>query len=61
MYQDLKDLYALVLPPMSLFESKMNEMSQGYEQSMEMIRRYDEVISDKANKTAIIELYSVLK
>jgi len=31
LYQDLKDLYAKVLPPLSTFESKMTEMSLGYE------------------------------
>ncbi len=61
MYQDLKDLYNKVLPPLSTFEAKMDEMSASYEQSKEMIRRYDEVISDKANKTAIKEIYEVMR
>jgi len=30
-YQDLKDLYAKVLPPLALFEREMNTMSIGYE------------------------------
>jgi len=32
-------------------------MSQDYEQSKEMIRRYDEVLLEKANKLALKELY----
>ncbi|CDW75242.1 UNKNOWN [Stylonychia lemnae] len=56
-YQDLKDLYSKVLPPLAHFEEKMDRMNQGYEQSKEMIRRYDEIISDKANKVAINEIY----
>lgn len=61
MYQDLKDLYSKVLPPLSTFEAKMDEMSASYEQSKEMIRRYDEVLSDKAGKTAIKEIYEHMR
>jgi hypothetical protein len=61
LYQDLKDLYAKVLPPLSTFESKMTEMSLGYEQSKEIIIRYDEILSEKANKTAIKELYENMR
>jgi len=35
----------------------MDMMAQGYEQSKEMIRRYDEVLSEKANKTAIKDIH----
>lgn len=35
-------------------------MSRDYEQSMEMIRRYDEVLLEKANKMAIKEVYEHL-
>ena len=61
LYQDLKDLYAKVMPPLSVFEEKMDSMAAGYEQSKEMIRRYDEVISDKASKRAITEIYEAMK
>ncbi len=30
-YQDLKDLYQKVLPPLSAYETKMEEMSRDYE------------------------------
>lgn len=57
----MKDLYNKVLPPLSGFEKKMEDMHAGYEQSKEMIRRYDEVISDKAGKTSIRELHEQLR
>lgn len=31
LYQDLKDLYAKVMPPLGTFEQKMDEMAAGYE------------------------------
>jgi hypothetical protein len=61
LYQDLKDLYAKVMPPLATFEQKMDEMAAGYEQSKEVIRRYDEVISDKASKSAIKDVYDAMK
>lgn len=36
-------------------------MSQNYEQSMEIIRRYDEVIAEKASKTTVLEVYQYIK
>ncbi len=56
LYNDLKDLYGKVIPPLAGFDAKMDMMSQSYEQSKEMIRRYDEVLLDKANKTSIKEI-----
>jgi len=35
----------------------MEVMSRDYEQSKEMIRRYDEVLLEKANKMAVKDLY----
>ena len=31
LYQDLKDLYAKVMPPLGTFEQKMDQMAAGYE------------------------------
>jgi len=31
LYQDLKDLYAKVMPPLAVFEEKMDSMAAGYE------------------------------
>jgi hypothetical protein len=61
LYDDLKDLYAKVMPPLAGFDAKMDMMAQGYEQAREMIRRYDEVILDKANKTSIKEIQEHFK
>jgi vancomycin resistance protein YoaR len=61
LYQDLKDLYAKVIPPLAGFDEKMDNMAAGYEQSKEMLRRYDEVLTEKANKTAIKELQEHMK
>ncbi len=61
LYNDLKDLYGKVIPPLAGFDAKMDMMSQGYEQSKEMIRRYDEVLLDKANKTSIKEIHEHFK
>lgn len=36
-------------------------MSASYEQSKEVIRRYDEIISEKASKTSIKELYEFIR
>lgn len=49
------------MPPLAVFEEKMDAMNAGYEQAKEVIRRYDEVISDKANKGAIKEIHEILK
>jgi hypothetical protein len=56
-YDDLKDLYNKVMPTLKNYEQKMMVMGNEYEQSKEMIRRYDEILSEKANKMAIIEVY----
>ncbi len=50
-----------MMPPLATFEKKMDDMAAGYEQSKEVIRRYDEVISDKAGKGAIKEVYEAMK
>lgn len=52
-YEDFKDLYNKVIPPMKVFEDRMKEMGDDYERSKEMIRRYDEIITEKASKTSI--------
>ena len=49
------------MPTLQSFEDKMNQMSNSYEQSMEIIRRYDEIIADKASKTTVLEVYQYIK
>jgi hypothetical protein len=60
-YEDMKELYSKVLPPLSTFEDKMLLMSSEYEQAKEIIGHYDEIISEKANKTTITELYHFME
>ena len=52
--RDLKDLYNKVVPQLSEFEKTMCEFEKNHLQFKEMITRYDEVIAQKANKTALI-------
>jgi hemerythrin-like domain-containing protein len=61
MYDDLKDLYNKVLPPLSKFEDKMYDMTKEHEQAKEIIRGYDEVLAEKASKTSIREVYQYVK
>lgn len=42
---------------MKQFEDKMLEMSKDYEQAKEIIRRYDEILAEKASKTSVKEIY----
>lgn len=60
-FQDLKDLYGKIVPEMKKFEDNMIEMSKEYEQSKEIIRRYDEVLMEKASKTAIKGIHENFK
>lgn len=55
-YQELKDLYNKVMPTLQRYDAKMMDMSRDYERSKEIIRRYDEVLLEKANKLAVKEL-----
>ena len=52
----MKDLYNRVLPPLKRVEERVLLMSSEHEQNKEMIRRYDEVLAQKANKAALREL-----
>ena len=46
---------------MKRFEDRMKEMSDDYEKSKEIILRYDEIITEKASKTSIQEIYLFLE
>lgn len=52
---DLKDLYEKVVPQLSCFQTSMEQFSKEHKQFEEMVKRYDEVIAQKANKLSIIE------
>lgn len=52
----LRDLRKEVVPLLSEFKKKMEDHDEGYAQMKEMVRRFDEVLSEKASKMAINEL-----
>lgn len=56
-YSDLKELYNKVMPSLKSFEDNVISLNRDMDQHHEIIRRYDEVISDKASKIAIKEIY----
>ena len=45
---------------MRTFEQTMQEMSGDHERMKEMIRRFDEVLTEKANKLSVAEVYAYL-
>lgn len=55
-YTDLRDLYSKVLPQISKFEDKLLDLSREQAKVTEIIRRFDEIMSDKASKQNIREL-----
>jgi 16S rRNA C967 or C1407 C5-methylase (RsmB/RsmF family) len=55
-YQDFKDLYAKTIPPVKKIEERMIQQNVEFEKIHLMIRRFDEIMSDKVNK---IELAKV--
>ena len=42
-----------MLPQIKEFKEVMQDFSDGYEQMKEMVRRFDEVLTEKASKMAI--------
>eukprot|EP00347_Sterkiella_histriomuscorum_P012456 403368505 len=60
-YSDLKDLYQKVLPELSKFEDKVQELTTDCEKVSEIVRRFDEVLSEKASKQNIDDIQIQLK
>lgn len=56
MYEDLKDLYMKTVPEIYKFEQKIEEHRRDIEKQSEVLRRFDEVISDKASKGNLREV-----
>eukprot|EP00347_Sterkiella_histriomuscorum_P017210 403350256 len=52
----LRDLRREVIPPINEFRKTMDEYNDGYAQMQQMVRRFDEVLSEKASKMSINEL-----
>ena len=49
-YEDLKDLYKKVMPELSKFEDKIEGFNFSLEQLNNIIRRFDENMSQKVDK-----------
>ena len=60
-YADLKDLYNKVLPELGKFEEKLVEQNRDNMKVQEIISRFDEVISEKASKQNVREVYDKLE
>ena len=54
-YEELKDLYRRCLPAISGFEDKLKEYWTELEKAQLMMRRFDEVLCEKAEKTVLRE------
>ena len=50
MYDDLKDLYTKTIPEIKRFEDKIVEFSIEQEKTEIIVRRFDEIMSEKASK-----------
>ena len=59
-YDDLKDLYSKVMPSIKNFEDNMILLNQDMHRNSQIIRRFDEIINEKANKVAINDVYEHL-
>jgi len=52
-YTDLQDLYSKCLPSISSFEDKLYEYHHEIIKSTQMMRRFDEVLCQKANRSEL--------
>ena len=50
LYQDYKDLYTRTVPEVKKFEEKMIKHDVDMQKTLAMVRRFDEVVTEKANK-----------
>ena len=58
MYDDLKDLYMKTVPEIFKFENKIEEFRRDIGKQSEILRRFDEIISDKASKANFRDVIS---
>ena len=54
-YDELRELYRKTLPAISQFEDKLKENNDFNERVEEMMRRLDEVLCSKADRTSVKE------
>lgn len=60
-YDDLRDLYSKCLPAISSFEDKLIEYYNEQDKVNIMLRRFDEVICEKATRTEHRELQNLVE
>ena len=60
-YDDLKDLYNRTLPELSKFEERIIKQNAMLEKSEIILRRYDEVLTEKASKHDFKDLEKMVK
>lgn len=56
MYEDLKDLYMKTVPEIFKFEQKIEEHRRDIQKQAEVLRRFDELLSEKASKNNLKEM-----
>ena len=56
-YDDLKDLYSKTIPEIEKFEEKIIDYNLELEKIHIILRRFDEIMSEKASKLNIKEVY----
>lgn len=60
-YDDLKDLYSKVLPPIAKFEQKLINYYHDNAKTELIVRRFDQVIAEKASKNQVEHIYDHIK
>ena len=56
MYEDLKDLYDKVIPPLKAFDEEIQDISKEQEQQRQVVLRYDAILTEKASKFSVTDL-----
>ena len=60
-YEDLKDLYNRTFPELARFEERLIKFNSHLEKNDIILRRFDEVISEKSSKVDLKELEKLVK
>lgn len=60
-YEDLKELYQKCIPELAKFEVKMIDYSDQIEQCKQIIEHFDKVMTEKANKASVKEVYEFIE
>lgn len=60
-YDDLKDLYNRTLPELSRFEERLIKQNATLEKNDIILRRYDEVLTEKASKIDVKDLEKLMR